>query len=289
MDDKDWAMLKIIKEEGNLTKTAQRMRISQPALSYRLLNLEQEFGVKILNRNSNGISFTLQGEYILKCAEELIDKLKCTKEYVQIMENQIGGCLRLGVSTTFAKFKMAPILQRFKSRYPDIQLILQTGSSTSQLPEKLQKQDIDIAILRGDFSWPEEKHTIFEEPICLIYSKRLEFDQLPALTWIQDEPAINFKASDYLPWWQDYFSAPVPPITIVDSTEACIQFVSYGFGWAMVPKMHLRNHRSLFSRPIFWRNGSPMTRKTVMVYKTETFNSPAVKVFVDYVLRECSI
>jgi DNA-binding transcriptional LysR family regulator len=287
VDDKDWAMLKIIDEERNLTKSAERLFISQPALTYRLHSLEQEFGIRILNRYRNGVSFTPQGEYILQFSKEILEKLKRTKEYVQSMDTRIEGPLRLGVSSVFAKFKMAPILKEYKRRFPGVQLILKTGSSTSQLPEMLQQHDIDIAILRGDFSWAENKHIILEEPFCIIASQPLELDQLPALPWIQYETAAISKTDhEYYGWWQEHFNAPLPPVTKVDSIEACIQLVSHGIGWTIMPKIHLGNHRSLFSRPVVWRNGRPMLRKTVMAYRTETLNWPAAKVFVDYVLHE---
>lgn len=287
MDDKDLAMLMIINDERNLTKSAERLFISQPALTYRLRRLEEEFGVRILNRYQNGVSFTIQGEHILQFAEEILEKYKFTKKYVQSIETRIEGPLRLGISTVFAKFKMAPILKVYKRRFPDVKLILTTGSSITQLPEMLQNNEIDIAILRGDFSWPEKKHTLWEEPFCIVASQPLELDQLPALTWVQyDSATISKSENDYYCWWQEQFRVPLPPITRVDSIEACIQLVSHGIGWTILPKIHIGFHRSLFSHPVVWRNGCPMVKKTVMAYRTETLNRPAAKLFVDYILHE---
>ena len=287
MDDKDWSMLTIIKQERNQTKSAERLFMSQPALSYRLHSLEKEFGVRILNRYPSGVSFTVQGEHILQFAEEMLEKLKQTKEYVQSMESRIEGPLRLGISSVFAKFKIAPILKEYKSRFPDVQLTLKTGSSTSQLPEMLEKQDIDIAILRGDFSWPEKKHIILEEPFCIVAAKPVELDQLPGLPWIQYETATITKTDNqYYGWWQEHFRTPPPPITKVDSIEACIQLVSHGIGWTIIPKIHLGNHRSLFSRPLIRHDGHPMLKKTVMAYRSDTLKWPAAKVFIDYILHK---
>ena len=65
MDSRDWQILKLIDEEKSLTKTAQRLFISQPSLTYRLNKLEKEFNTPLLNRYSNGVTFTPQGEIIL--------------------------------------------------------------------------------------------------------------------------------------------------------------------------------------------------------------------------------
>lgn len=286
MDDKDWTILKIISEERNLTKAAERLYMSQPALTYRLHGLEKGFGVSILNRYPSGVSFTRQGEYILKYAEEMLEKLKQTKEYVQDMEANIDGSLRLGISTVFAKFKMAPILKAYKERFPNVQIMLKTGSSTLQLPEMLQQRDIDIAILRGDFYWPEKKHVLLEEPFCIISANPLELAQLPSVSWIQYESAAVTKSDiQFYNWWQELYSAPLPPIIKVDSIEACIQLVSHGIGWAIIPKIHVGNRRSFFSSPAIWRDGRPMQKKTILAYRNEALNQPAARMFVDYVLN----
>lgn len=287
MDDKDWTMLKIINEERNITKSAQRLFISQPALTYRLHSLEQEFGVKILNRYPTGVSFTTEGEYILQLAEEILDKISYTKKYLQGMNTQVVGPLRLGVSSVIAKFKMAPILKEYTRRFPAVELDLKTGSSIAHLPQMLQNQDIDIAIIRGDFNWPEQKHIILEEPFCLVTSQPLKLSRLPYLTWIQYEKAALTKTDvEYYRWWKENFDAPLPHITKVDSIEACIQLVSYGIGWTILPKIHLVNNRRLFSHPITWGNGRPMLKSTYIAYRTENRNCPAAKTFVDFILHQ---
>ena len=89
MDHKDWEILKMLSEEKNVTKAAERLYISQPALTYRLKNMEKEFGTKLVVRNPNGILLTHQGEYLLAYALEMIQKLQDTKERIKNMENKV--------------------------------------------------------------------------------------------------------------------------------------------------------------------------------------------------------
>ncbi|MBP8278617.1 MAG: LysR family transcriptional regulator, partial [Propionivibrio sp.] len=72
MGDKDWRILKTIAEERNLTKAAARLYISQPALTYRLKNMEEEFGAQVVSRVPTGVELTPQGEYLLAYAAEML-------------------------------------------------------------------------------------------------------------------------------------------------------------------------------------------------------------------------
>ncbi|WP_238933669.1 helix-turn-helix domain-containing protein [Brevibacillus choshinensis] len=68
MDDRDWQVLHILYNQKNITKTAQLLFITQPALTKRLMQIEEEFGVKIVNRGIKGVHFTPEGELLAKRA-----------------------------------------------------------------------------------------------------------------------------------------------------------------------------------------------------------------------------
>ncbi|MEH7077428.1 LysR family transcriptional regulator, partial [Bacillus velezensis] len=58
MDEKDWIVLITLFEEKNMTKAAERLYMTQPALSYRLKNLEAQFGVRLFYKRKKGMEFT---------------------------------------------------------------------------------------------------------------------------------------------------------------------------------------------------------------------------------------
>lgn len=286
MEYKDWVILKTISAERNLTKAAERLFISQPALSYRLQNLEKDLGVKILNRHSTGVDFTPQGEYLLQYSEEMLTKLEYVKEFVRNMDSSVQGSLRLGVSSVIAKFKMASLLKSYKNQCPAVEIILNTGSSTLQLPDMLQKNQIDIALIRGDVPWLGPKHYIAEEPMCIVYSQPIDTEKLSLIPWIRyDASTITKTEQQQCAWWQEQFACPPPNIIKVDSVEACLQLVSHGFGWCIAPKIHISNRRSLYSCPVVWRDGHVMLRKTIMIYNHGVLDKPAGKTFIDHMLR----
>ncbi|AJQ29853.1 LysR family transcriptional regulator [Pelosinus fermentans] len=281
MDNKDWLMLRTISEEKNITKAAERLYISQPALSYRLKNLEKEFGAKIVLRNTTGVVFTHQGEYLLNYALKMLTQLTSAKEHIQNMENKIQGTLRIGTSAIFAHYELPEILKGFLESYPDVDISLKTGLS-SRINKMLQKDEFAVAILRGDPFWPEEKHMLQEEHICLTSRNVIKFHDLPHL------PRINYGTDSSLRemlenWWLEIFPCP-PNITMeVDSMDTCRQMVLHGLGWAILPFIGLKEHDSLYTQELHWRDGTPVLRRTWMLYRNSSLELSAVHAFVNYI------
>src|SRR5881394_2029418 len=121
MNEKDWIILQTIFEEHNISKAAEKLYISQPALTYRLQQLEREFGTMIVARGKRGVEFTSQGEYIAQYARDMILQLRNTKEFVQNMDKEIKGILRIGVSSIFARYELPTILNEFVKQYPNVE------------------------------------------------------------------------------------------------------------------------------------------------------------------------
>lgn len=289
MNDKDWLILKTINELKNLTKAAEYLYISQPALTYRLHSLEKEFGTKIFDRHPNGIILTKHGEYLAKYAETMLLELQKAKRFVENIETPLEGNLRLGISTVFAKFKFAPLLKDYKKRFPCVNISLRTGSSTLLLPQLVARDEVDIGILRGDLDWPEKKHIILQEPWCLIYPRPIKLEQLPEIPWILDEASSITKSDQhFFHWWQEHFGSSPPSPIRVNSIEASIQLVSNEIGWGIIPKIYLPKSSSLYSTPLFFKDGTPLLRKTIMIYKSRIIEHPPAKAFVDLVLKKTS-
>lgn len=287
MDYKDWVIFKILAEEQNLTKTAERLFISQPALSYRLQNLEKELGVKILNRYSSGVGFTPQGEYLAHYSAEMLERFELVKANLHGMSVSAQGLIRIGFSSVVAKYKMARLVKSYRMQFPNIDIQVEAASSTLKLPELLKSNQIDIAIIRGNTKWPEGKKLLSEEPMCLVFNRQIALDELPNYNWVEYESAyITGSHIQKLTWWQEKIGKPVPSIVKADSIDACLQMVSCGLGWSIVPKIHLQQHRSFFQTPLIWPNGHTMTWKTFMLYHNDIAEQPLYKTFINYAQRK---
>lgn len=70
-------------------------------------------------RGQKGVQFTTQGEFLAKCADEMLERLRSIKEEVWNMDQEVVGSIRLGVSNFFAKYMLPRLLSQFKEQFPN--------------------------------------------------------------------------------------------------------------------------------------------------------------------------
>ncbi|SFK73700.1 DNA-binding transcriptional regulator, LysR family [Paenibacillus sp. 1_12] len=281
MDDRDWKILKVLYEQQNITKTAQILFISQPALTNRLQQIEQEFGVKIVQRRRRGIEFTPEGEYLAKRADEMLITIDKIKDNVRNMGNKVVGTLRLGVSNYFTRNKLPGILELFKNKYPDVEFKVVTGWSRD-VHNLVYNQLVHVGFVRGDYQWGGQKHLILEESICVASKKALNMGELPACSRIDYQTDYLFK-SLVNNWWTENYAHPPLIGMEVDKVETCREMVIKGLGYAIVPSLVLEGIPNIHKIYITDKNGNPIQRRTWMYYQQDSLELNMVNAFVQFV------
>lgn len=281
MNDKDWQILLTLYEEKNITKASERLFISQPALTYRINQLEKEFKVSIISRNTKGVKFTLEGEHLVEYSKNMLLQLRKTKDSILNMSGDLQGNLKLGAASNFAHYKLPPILKSFLAHYNNqIQVHVSTGWS-SHIFGLLQNEKIDVGIVRGDYTWYEQKILVNEETLCVVSNKELKFDQLP------DLPRIYYRTDPMLEneiekWWSTTFLQP-PQITMkVDKIETCKEMVVHGLGYAIIPRIYLKPSDDLYAVDLMMPNGEPVIRKTWLICRDRDLELNIVGSFVSF-------
>lgn len=139
--------------EENMSKAAERMHISQSALSKQLKGLEEELGKKLFVRHSFSIELTEEGMFLRKRAEDLLSMAdKITAEFAS-MDDIIGGNIYFGCAESYQLRHLAALIKRFKKQYPGFHYHITSGD-TEQVTEKLDKGLLDFAVLveRPDYA-----------------------------------------------------------------------------------------------------------------------------------------
>jgi DNA-binding transcriptional LysR family regulator len=280
MGVKDWIILNTIYEERNITKAAERLYISQPALTYRLQQLEKEFGTQIVIRGKKGVEFTSEGEFLVDYAKSMLIQLRQTKEEIQNMSNKVKGTLRLGVSSNFGRYKLPYILKEFLDKYPDVEIKVTTKLS-SEIMQLVHKGEIHIGIIRGDYEWYEHKHLLYQEFIYIVSKNKITIDQLPSLHRIvyKTDPLLE-TVIDH--WWKERFTKP-PLVTMeVDKMETCTEMVKNMLGYAVLPSLSLTDDNDLFKIKLTQKNGEMIFRKTWMISRDASIELLVVEAFVQF-------
>ncbi len=282
MTDRDWILLTTIAEERSITKAADRLFISQPALTYRVKLLEQEFRVQLLIRTPNGVILTPEGEYLLGYAKEMILWLTKTKEGITSFGSKIQGTLRIGSSAIFANYELPQLLHGFRDLYPETEFFLRTGMS-GQVLHMLEHEEVTVAVIRGNPIWNGRKHLIFDEPVCLVSREPLRVEDLPDLpriTYGTDSSLKNLVSE----WWRATFSKPSIESMMVDNMDTCRRMAQQNLGWAILPSIGLGEFSDLVLQRLSWPDGTPLIRKTWICYGSYALEIPTARAFIDYVL-----
>ncbi|MCI2255638.1 LysR family transcriptional regulator [Domibacillus sp. PGB-M46] len=281
MDERDWLILQTLHAHKNITSAARSLYISQPALTSRLKQMEKEFSVQIVTRGRRGVQFTPQGDYLAKCADDMIHRMQKIKENVLNMENTMSGTLRLGVSTFFTDYKLPGLLKMFKEEYPNVEFKVVTEWS-SHITHLIHNQDVHVGFVKGDYGWKDQKRLLFEETICVASKHEIDLENLP------DHPRIDYRTDQGLKmvvdnWWAENYAKP-PLISIdVDKAGTCKNMVANGLGYAILPSMILEDIENLYKIPLRQPNGELIKRKGWMFFHEESLELNIVRAFVEFI------
>ncbi len=133
-----------IAEENNLTRAAEKLRVSQPSLTQKLQRMERELNCKLLIRTNSGVKLTEAGQAYLKMARQMLHLYENFKFEIGQLRNLAYGCLRVGASWYLTTTLLPEIITAYSLRFPDIQVDCME-SRTSVLLEALHNGQIDIA------------------------------------------------------------------------------------------------------------------------------------------------
>lgn len=285
MDIKDCEIIKILSQELNLTKTAEILYTSQPALTYRLNKLEEELEIQIFKRNFNGITLTKEGKFLADYSQKILFQFENMKKQIKILTKEENKSIHIGVSTTLAKYKIAQILHDFKELFPNIKFEIFTGTSSSELPNLLKKDIIDLALFRGDEDWKETKYIIEKEPYGIITHIPFKKDFLNKIPYIQHETKTIVKSKIFLDQWKKENLDKEIDIIKVNSIEASLEMVRAGLGWTVLPKIHIQNFPELYFFPLLDINGTPFIRETYLLTKEKNLENKNINLFVEFICK----
>ena len=146
LDTKIGSLLTVV-EEGNYSKAAKKLNLTQPAVSQHIKALEEMLGVKIFERIGNRLRLTKEGEAVIRYARQM---RALDQNLKQELAGHISGVttLNVGITHTMESNNIAEVLARFASERPSIRLILTTDTKEA-LTDKVRNFSLDFAILDG--------------------------------------------------------------------------------------------------------------------------------------------
>ena len=135
-----------VAKAGNVTKAAEKLFVSQSAVSQAIKQLEGKFGCKLFNRNTRGVQFTTEGEILYSYVSNAIILFENAQEKLSKMKNLHNGEIKIGASDTACSLFLLPFLGKFSSAYPEIHISV-INRTTQELIKLLKNGTVDISFV----------------------------------------------------------------------------------------------------------------------------------------------
>ena len=130
----------------SISKAADKLLISQPAVSYQIKVLEEQLGITLFVRTKKGVTLTDEGKILYSYISKGIENFINGENALTNLKNLDYGIIRIGASTTVSKHVLMPYLKIFHKLYPNIEINI-TNNLTEELMRELRNGNLDILIL----------------------------------------------------------------------------------------------------------------------------------------------
>ena len=223
-------------EEKSISKTAARLYVSQPAISYSLKELENQLGYTLFYRNSKGIEPTLEAKELYSYISTAFNILNDAEEHIKNLNNLNVGCIRIGTPSYIGFFYLAKYISEFRKSYPGIRFEI-VYKSTADMVDMLETRKLDIIIdtLPIDSKKEVKKVTLAKFQNCFAYNKKLMGDiQLSKIEDLKNYPfilpaattSLRLKLNEYL----ESQNLKLEPIVQSWTNEILMEMVRNGVG-----------------------------------------------------------
>lgn len=166
INEKQIQYLLTVAEERNITAAAQKLYISQPALSRMILDLERNLGAPLFIRDRGNLHLTQAGEVYLRGCRDVLSISKGVSKEISSLTNSQGGRITLGVTPLTGEFLIPFILDPFEQKFPHVELVL-VEERMAVLQEMIKSGKIDMAfVYQSEQPEPDlEYQLMLENPI----------------------------------------------------------------------------------------------------------------------------
>ncbi|MEN8106647.1 MAG: selenium metabolism-associated LysR family transcriptional regulator [Pseudomonadota bacterium] len=132
----------------SFTKAAESLHMTQPAVTFQVRQLEEQFNTRLFDRTHNRISLTEAGQRVYEFADRIFELYAEMDNAVRDMTGEISGMLVIGASTTIAEYMLPSLLGDFKKKYPDINVHLKVSNSDG-IVSMVENNDIDLGVVEA--------------------------------------------------------------------------------------------------------------------------------------------
>ncbi len=168
MELRQFELFAVLAEERHFGRAALRLHISQPALSYQILRLEEELGLSLLERSTRKVELTAAGEALRDGVQTLLDDTEALTDRVKRIARGDIGVVRIGCVASALQGFIPSVVRSARERHPDVQFILSEKKTGAQLDDLVSGR-LDVGLVHRPSRVPAgiELVELFSQPVGL--------------------------------------------------------------------------------------------------------------------------
>jgi len=238
MDLRHLKMIQEVAKQGNLTKAAESIYLSQSALSHQLKDIEAFFNTQIFIRQKKQMLLTNTGKIILEASESIIGEIERTKNKIKFLSEKNAGEIKISTECYTSYHWLSSFLKEYKTLYPKVEINIDTVSTYNAVNALLENK-IDIGIVEDNTNSKLNYIPLFRDEFVAIVPGDHPWSQLK---WVNPE---MFYTENYLMYtipneistiYKLLFKTGKPQKVIkIALTEVIIQMVKAGMGVTVLP------------------------------------------------------
>ena len=250
---------------GSISRAAEYVGSSQPAVSQQMRALEKEFGVALFGRRGPHISLVHAGECLYERAMPLVERMdRLPDTFAEQHHGIIPDRLRIGAGQSSAAYILPQYLKRFRERHPEVRVSVKTGSGRRRLTWLLE-YEVDIVVGAMDAAQPDIEFRPFLDSECMLITPEdhplagrgsVGFEELAAYPMVAPPPG---RYARQVTEQIIRLHGGVPDIAVeVDGWSVITGYVAAGLGIALVPDVCLTEQEQVCRIP--FRDRIPVRR-----------------------------
>jgi DNA-binding transcriptional LysR family regulator len=274
---------------GTVSKAAERLHITQPALSRQIANLESDLNLKLFDRVGRRLLLTSEGAQLLNECRGLLNYFRSVREHAEALRRGDAGVLRVSASPHLIEGLFPEFLRDYAKRYPNVQVRLVEVIGPSMF-EMLEKGEIHLAQAVARALMPDERrfgsHPLAPMEMLAVCHPSLNLGKNGAIEIKALAPYPLMQATDDFAIRRSFDSAcrlaGFTPNYVLEcrSPHALLAMAQSGHGVAIVPSA-LRIHRYAVRVSRIVYGGKPLNEPLTILYDKRRPLPPHAKVFCE--------
>ncbi len=284
MDERDWQIISTLYKYKNITKTANTLFISQPALTARIKQIENELDVKLLQRSNKGVSFTSYGEYTAQFAIQHLKEFNNFKQNLHTFGKEVSGTLKIAVSSIIGRYYLPSLLESFHTAYPKIRFELTTIPS-SEVNKLVKSHLVDFGFTKNASAFADNNKILLTTYNALIAcTTPFSIENLPKMNLITYPYEESYHNSIWQ-WWKETFNCRPKIGTKVSNLDISKEMIFAGLGYGILPEILVPECTGpLFTKAMYFKDGSIFKRHTWLIFNHSDIKIfPIQKVFYEFI------